>query len=363
MITRRHVLATGAAACVAGVPTFAIGASRPVVGLSLPIKGVQATVAKEMLSGYTAALEGVAEMRVLDDESVAAKTTKNIDSFAADSAVIATTGIVGTPHAKEAIPVARAGNLPVVGIRSGAGELRDGSQNVFHLRASYEEEINKVMEMASLYRVIGVLYSDDAFGKGALAHAEKVAAAKGCVIGAQIAVDRNGSNVKQKVAELALRKDRLGAVLLALIQVPALNATKELREGHNFVMPIFGMSFIATSTFAASTDPAYDGIALASPFPLARTAIEEMAASFRSKMAEAKTENLIASPTAFEAYFYASVLADAIVRGGPTRAKVREYLSRPAQMSVKQVPIKFDQLRVGYRYLNILRKAGPILRA
>lgn len=361
MTLSRRNLVLGAAA--AGVSTFSIASSRPVVGLTLPLKGVQGAIAKEMLVGYSAALEGVADLKVVDDESAADKTAKNMEAFASDGSIVATTGIVGTPHAKAAIPIARAGNLPVVGIRSGASELRDGGPNVFHLRASFDDEISKVMDMASVYRVVGVLYSDDAFGKAAIAHAEKVAGEKRCVIGVQIPVERNGSDVQKRVLELAERKERIGAVLLALIQKPALEATKALREKHNFVMPIFGMSFIATSGFAASKDPAYDGIALASPFPLSRLAIEEMAQSFRLKMIATKQEDLIASPTAYEAYFYGSVLADAIVRGGASRAKIREYLSRPATLNVKEVPIQFDPVRVGYKYLNILRKNGPFLRA
>jgi len=363
MLNRRRLILAGAATGAAGLPTFAIGASRPTVAITLPLKGVQATVAKELQAGYIAALQETAELIFEDDESQVAKTVRNIQAFAANEKVVATTGIVGTPHAKAAIPVARDGNLPVVGIRSGAGELRDGSPNVFHLRASFEEEIAKVMELASIYRHVGVLYSDDAFGQGAVAHAEKVAAQKGVVISAKVPVERNGSDLKTRTAQLAERKDSLGAVLLALIQSPALAAAKDLREKHNFVMPIFGMSFIATSTFAASTDPTLDGIALASPFPLARVAIEEMAKSFRAKMIAAKTENLIASPTAFESYFYGTVLADAIQRGGPTRAKVRDFLNRPARHDVKDVPIHFDQARVGYKYLNVIRKQGTVLRA
>lgn len=361
MTLGRRSLIAGAAAAL---PIFAVAAkARPVVGISLPLTGVQAPVAKELRSGYTAALRHVADLHVLDDESKPALSAKHMREFAGMSSVVATTGIVGTPHAKEAIPVARDGGLPVVGIRSGAAELRDGSAGVFHLRASFEDEVTKILDMASIYRNVGVLYSDDAFGRGVLAHAERVAADRRVVIGAQIAVDRNGGNLKQKVAELAERKERLGTVLLALIQNPALAAAKELRNTHQFVMPIFGMSFIATSGFSSSMDPAFDGIALASPFPLARVAIENMARAFRTTMVTDKTPELIESPTAFEGYFYGSVLADAIEHGGPSRKLITAYLSHGRPLDVKDVSIRFDAQRVGYRYLNVLRKQGATLRA
>lgn len=361
---RRSLLRLGAiAGAAAAIPGFSLASSRPVVGISLPLTGVQASVASELRAGYAAALRNVAELHILDDQSKAELTAKHMRDFSAMPSVVATTGIVGTPHAKAAIPVAREGGLPVVGIRSGAGELRDGNSNVFHLRASFEDEISKILDMASVYRNVGVLYSDDAFGKGVLAHAERVAADKRVVIGAQVPVDRNGGNLKQQVALLAQRKERLGTVLMALIQTPALAAAKELRNTHSFVMPIFGMSFIATSGFAASTDPAFDGIALASPFPLARVAIENMARAFREQMIADRTPELIESPTAFEGYFYGSVLADAITNGGASRKQISAYLSQSRPLDVKDVSIRFDAQRVGYRYLNVLRKQGATLRA
>ena len=48
--------------------------------------------------------------------------------------VVALSGIVGTPHAEAGLKAAKAGGLPVVGIRSGARHLRNGEPTVFHLR-------------------------------------------------------------------------------------------------------------------------------------------------------------------------------------------------------------------------------------
>ncbi|MEJ8837752.1 ABC transporter substrate-binding protein [Ramlibacter sp. AN1133] len=367
MVTRRQALvAVGASAgIVASYRPARAAASRPTVALTLPLTGVQATVAKELQLGYAAALSDSADLLVLDDESKAEKTAANMTAFGADSRVIASTGIVGTPHAKAALPIAIAAQLPLVGIRSGAGELRDANPWVFHLRASYEQEIEKVLETAAVFGNLGVMYSEDDFGRGALAHAEKVAAAKGVKIAAKFGVERNGSNVKAQADALARAAlgGSVGATLLCLIQTPALAATKELRGTHRLVIPIFGMSFIATSTLATSRDPAFEGLALVSPFLLARISVAEMARSFRDRMVAAKTEHLIASPTAFEGYFYGSVLADAIERGGPSRKAVQSYLLQQRAIEVKQIPIRFDERRVGYHYLALLRKTGSMLRA
>lgn len=75
-------------------------------------------------------------------------------------------------------------------------------------------------------------------------------------------------------------------------------------------------------------------------------------------MAAAGQQQLIASPTAFEGYFYGSVVADAIERGGPTRRAVQGYLLQQRPIEVKQVALQFDSRRVGYRYLTLLRKGA-----
>ena len=57
------------------------------------------------------------------------------------------------------------------------------------------------------------------------------------------------------------------------------------------------------------------------------------------------------------------VLAAAIERGGPTRKHVQAYLAQQKPLSVRGVNINFDAQRVGYRYLELLRKNGQTLRA
>lgn len=360
--TRRSLLSSAAAAAASlAAPSLGLALGRPVVGITLPLTGVQAVPAREMKVGYEAALSRVADIKFLDDESNADKVAAHMAAFA-DSDVIATSGIVGTPHAKKGLPVAIKGGLPVVGIRSGASELRNGNPLVFHLRASYEDEISEILKLGPLYQPIAVLYSDDDFGKASYAHAKKVAEGAGIKIQSALPVERNGSNVRQQAAALAA-KQPVGAYLLCLIAKPAQEATTELRLNQKVVAPIWGMSFIGTSQLALSTEPQYESISLVSPFPLARVDVRDLPSTFRSQMMALKHEELISSPSSFEAYFYGSVLAEAIERGGPSRKAVQAYLNTSRPIDVKQIEVKFDSLRVGYRYLALLRKVGTSFRA
>ncbi len=357
---RRLLTTTGVAALTASFS--AIGANaRPAVGISLPLTGVQGAVAKELRAGYEAALAPVADLVIVDDESKADKTAVAYEGFARDGSIAAATGIVGTPHAKKALPHAVAGGLPVVGIRSGADDLRDGNPWVWHLRASYGDELKKVVGVASVYQSIGILYSDDDFGKVALKQATAAAAAVGLKVAAAIPCERNGTDVKQQAAKL-IRLQGVSCVLLCLIQKPAMEAAMELRGGQRFMMPVYGMSFIATAQLATSDPALLHGVALVSPFPLARISTLGLAEHFRQSMNRARTPELIVSPTAFEGFFYGSVLADAIVRGGSKRKEIQSYLAINRPWEVREMRLRFDEQRVGYRFLTLLHKDGLSLR-
>lgn len=359
MNTRRTILRTAAtAAAVASLP--ALATSKPLVGISLPLAGVQAVPAREMQIGYAAALDQVANVEFVNDNSNPETVAANVSKFAEGGNYLATTGIVGTPHALKALPAAVAGGLPVVGIRSGASSLRDGNPWVFHLRASFEAEITEILKLAPVYGSVGVLYSDDEFGRGSFAHAKEVAAQLGVPIRAALPVERNGSNVRAQASALAAQQP-IGCYLLCLIARPAQEAITRLRE-LKLVAPIFGMSFIATSELAMSPEQQYQGLALVSPFPLARVDVRDLPASFRARMIERKHENLISSPTAFEAYFYGTVLAEAISKGAATRKALQAYLTVPRPINVKQITLEFDERRVGFHYLALLRKVGQTFR-
>jgi hypothetical protein len=141
------------------------------------------------------------------------------------------------------------------------------------------------------------------------------------------------------VAALA-KTPKLASVLLCMIQAPALAATKELRITHRQVaMPIFGMSFIATSKFATEIEPAYDGLSLVMPFLLPRASTARIAHSFREKMTESKQEKLIEGPTAFESYFYGRGWPRRSCAAAPAARRCRDSCCSSARSTWRRSPL------------------------
>ena len=87
--------------------------------------------------------------------------------------VFAIAGTVGTPTGLALLPIAAEAKVPVVGMFTGAQSLREPlARNVFHVRASYDEEIELIV--AHLCDSVGskriaVFYQDDSYGKSGLA--------------------------------------------------------------------------------------------------------------------------------------------------------------------------------------------------
>ena len=357
MFHRRTAL-SAVTASVLSFPFFSRAASTA-VGLTLPITGPQAEVAKDLRSGYEIALKGTGlDLIVLDDESNPEKAATNVKLFANNPNEIATSGIVGTPHAQAALPVAIQGGLPIVGIRSGARSLRTGKDGVYHLRSSFEEELDKLASLCAGagYKKMAILFSDDAFGKGARDHF--VMALKALKIGvlSEVSMLRNGENLSESTAKIAedlkAFKEPAGVVLLLILK-PMTAAAQSLRVNHGIVLPMFAMSFVGTKSFSLDQSPALRALGLVSAFPLPRASMNSLAIQFRSAMINADRKDLFESLTALEGYFYGSVLAQA-ANAGKTRDGLIKVLSRG--MKVESQSVVFDQNYVGYHYLEIIHK-------
>lgn len=368
---KRRTLMQGACASALGVAGVARAASAVKVGIALPFTSVQSEVALDLRTGYelaftNAGLQGVdIEPVWADDESKAEKTAQIVEGFGRDRSIVATTGIVGTPHAKAALPRAVAAGLPVVGLRSGAVELRDGARGVYHLRASYADELSRtiaVIRGAGLQR-LAVVYSQDAFGTAALEHVRQAAAAAGITLVTTEPADRNGADIQAAVARAIAPGRHASAMLMLVLEAPMLKGVAHARTALSYLSPIYCMSFCATRRLADASDAYLVGLGLQSAFPLPRTDLSALASGFRRLALQANKPGAVNSLTAFEGYVYGSVLGAALQRARePSRAGLTAALAAP--LDVGGLRVAFDGLGVGYHHLQLVYKSGTgVIRA
>jgi branched-chain amino acid transport system substrate-binding protein len=349
----------------AGIAVPAVAARSPLqLGLSLPLTGVQAEVANDLKLGYELAFRATRSglaLKILDDQSKPERTAENIKAFADDPGVIACSGIVGTPHAQAALPVALKGGLPIVGLRSGAQALRTGQDGVFHLRAGFNDELDKVVSMCSGagLKQMAILYSNDSFGTSSKDHLAAQLKAVGIEVAIAVAVDREGKNIDQAtalVADKVKRSNLYFGVALLLISKPMQQAATSLRETHKIVSPFFAMSFVATKSIATKISPALAGLGLVTAFPLPRTSNTAFSYQYRQDAVAFKQPDLVESLSSYEGYFYGRIVAEAARSGGLSRDALTKHLAR--SFIVLGTPITFDASKVGFRHLEIVRKSA-----
>lgn len=373
-MNRRHtlrVISSAALACGPAVLTYARAASKVRVGISLPLSSVQAGVASDLQAGLSLAFARGRELGVEvapeweDDKSDPDRTASAIGAFARDGSFVATTSIVGTPHAIKALPLAVQAGLPVVGLRSGATELRDGRPGVYHLRASFNDELSRMLKHAAGANLgrIAVVYSDDAFGRAAMAHARGIAPNHQVELAATLAAERNGSNVERMVtaAVNASARQPLGLLLL-MIAEPMEKGLRHARDVLKYPNTVFAMSFCATRTLAESRVPYMQGLGVMSAFPLPRVDVSPLSQDF-VRLAQRLKPGTEQSLSSYEGFVYGSTLVQGLVSARePTRQGLRQAL-RPS-LNVGGYRIAFDAANVGFNYLQTLRKSHDgILRA
>jgi len=176
---RRFSWAIGAAATLGGFRIARAEGETPLVlGQSAPFTGPAAQLgiqfhqgAKLFLDQYNAQ-PGHRDVVIknLDDgyepDRCAANTKKLIEED-----VFALFGYVGTPTSLAALPLALKDKVPFVAPFTGAMALREPlHKNVFHLRASYNDETALMVKQLTHLglKKIAVLYQNDAYGKAGL---------------------------------------------------------------------------------------------------------------------------------------------------------------------------------------------------
>jgi len=114
--------------------------------------------------------------------------------------VFALIGYVGTPTGVAHLPVVNQAKVPLVGMFTGAEVLRvPFSRYVFHVRASYYDETEKIVEqvLSTGGRKISVFYQNDAYGEAGRKGTELALERRQLKIHSQGTVERNTVAVEE----------------------------------------------------------------------------------------------------------------------------------------------------------------------
>ena len=187
MTTIRAFTAVGALACLlAGSAAHAQGVTktRILIGQSSPFSGSNKELGEDIREGLQAYFKQIneaggvngraLELVVLDDANDAKRSGENARILIEQRGVLALIGYASATLSLPALPFVEKGKVAFVGPFTGAEPMRSFRRNVYNIRASYADELEKIVDFYTTtgMKKFSVIHYDDAVGKENLAAVE-----------------------------------------------------------------------------------------------------------------------------------------------------------------------------------------------
>ncbi len=277
--------------------------------------------AKGGIHGRTLALD------MVDDAYNPARTAENVKKMIADGGVFALTSCIGTPNNAAIFPMVEESQMPYISPTTGASSLRKaGLNNVFHVRASYTDETQRLVQniVNMGLKGIAIAYLDNPFGKEVLADAQKALTAAGvkAVVEAPVAAD--GKNLPEAVASILAAKP--GAIFLATAGAASVTLLTAIKKASP-TLPIVSLSVAFSADGLKQLGEMSSGIAMTTVIP--DSTRNRMAVQREYHAAMRAMGNTDYATGSVESYIAVQIIIEALERAGKdlTRAKFRNAVA------------------------------------
>jgi len=181
----------GAIALAAVLPLAAAGADKIVIGQSAPLTGSNAEIGKDIRDGALAYFKKVnasggvhgreIEFISLDDKNDRKTAGRNANKLVNENNVVALFGFASATLSLDAMPIVKEKHVPFFAPFTGADAIHRQNQYVFVMRASYQDELTKILDHWQGFGTdrVTVLHYDDEIGNQNYATVERIMKAAG----------------------------------------------------------------------------------------------------------------------------------------------------------------------------------------
>jgi branched-chain amino acid transport system substrate-binding protein len=356
------------AALAACVVLHAAHADQVKVGIVAGITGPTAQSAADVLkvtSGYLDMVnaQGINGNQLAlvtrDDQYDPAKTAALVeDVIVRDNAVVLVNGI-GTSNTAALIKagVLNKHKVPLIGVFSGSDAIRGpGSEQIFHTRASYNDEVMKIARLLSTLGLkrIAVLYQDDGFGAAVMKSVAKASEEFKFEVIAKVSY-KPGEQVFNEHAKQIIAA-RPQAILVMAVPDAAVSFMK-VYDAPVGAAQIFTLSFVTPKALMdASGEERVRGIGISQVVPNPASTAFSLSKDFMAFVQTPYAKGVTPSPFAFEAYLNVRLAVEAIRMAGarPSPEKIFQSLTSMRNYRLAGFPIDFSETnRKGSSYMDI----------
>lgn len=306
------------------------------IGCSAPTSGPLASSGLDIQRGTEAAMAQInarggilgrpLQLLLLDDAYLPERAAANVKKLLEKDEVTALLSCFGTPTNQALLPLVQESGIPYVAPVSGALSLRRGQRNVFHVRASYSDEIVRLVQRLTGMGLknIAVIYQDNSYGQEMLADATRALKEQGQqpLLTASVATD--GKNQAEAVAKVAAARPT--AVLLATAGTVSVELVRGLRKSAPGLL-LAGISPTLPSDSLKPLGEDASGIALSMVVPDPHRPKLQLVRDYQAAMRAKGQEEF--SQGSLEAYVNTRVLAEGLERAGRelTPARINSALA------------------------------------
>lgn len=359
--------------CVAGSACAEPGVNDAsvVIGQSIGLTGPVAGVAQDISAGLAAYVHhankrgGIhgrrLELKTLDDGFAPPRSGENARALSDTAFVLAAT--LGTPQTTELLKASS--SAPVLCPFTGAERLRaTPNRQLFHIRASYKDEIEKMVEQLTTLGVnrIALFYQNDAFGEEGQEHLESALKRRNLKMAARASYERGSVDVSSAVNVFTATDPQ--AIVLFAVSRAAAELVKRMQETGK-VPQFLTLSLNSNEDFIKALGDHKRGVGLTQVVLYPWNTTQPLIKEYQQAMRETGKQQF--SYNSLEAYVCGKVIGEGLRRASKnlTRARFVDALESMDRYNAGGYEIGFSGTNhIGSRHvdLTVIDGQGRFLR-
>jgi ABC-type branched-subunit amino acid transport system substrate-binding protein len=340
-------LASAGAACAQGVTKTTV-----LIGESSPFSGSNKELGDDIREGIQAYFKQVNEaggvhgrtfeLIALDDANDTKRAGENARILIEQRGVLALIGYASATLSLPALPYVEKGKLAFVGPFTGAEPMRAFRRNVYNIRASYADELEKIVDFYTTtgMKKFSIIHYDDAIGKENLNAVETALTRRGLKPASIGSLKRNQTDLGAAVSDVI--KASPDVVIATTLYKTTSDFIKGARKAGSSAQ-FASTSFVGATALAAELGDEGTGVVVAQVVPpYSRTSVT-IVREYQGAMEKSLGKKDF-SFTSLESYIGAKVLVEAVRRAGsnPTREGVMKALDSMQSFNVGGYVVDFS---------------------
>jgi branched-chain amino acid transport system substrate-binding protein len=348
-------------------PAQGVSDTEVVFGQPTDLTGALADIAPDVVAGVQVCFDAVnarggvhgRRLRVVvaDDNYQPAKTVAVVQKMLSEDRVFGLINPTGTANVAAVLPLLAKETpaVPVVGPFTGADVLRTPAiPNVFNIRASYGDEVEKLVQQLTTVGVqrIAVLWVNNGFGKDGLSGVQRSMDKRGLTLHAHASVEQDSSNVDQAVQKLSASAP--DAIILITAGAPTLQFIRAYRKVSRLAR-FYTTSVMGNQATLRALGEDGVGVVVTSVVPFPWSVSTGISREYQTALKAAGQDERI-SFLGLESYINARVVVEALRRAGRelTRTRFMQAMESLQNFELGGFDIRFGPgVRQGSRYVDL----------